>query len=112
MSGLGDHSARVLTAEAHLAQSIGNILSTPVGSRVMRRDYGSDLPSLIDAPINPTTAVDLYQAAAEAIERWEPRFDLDRVQIAEASAGKVALELTGTVLPLGEAVTLELEVAA
>lgn len=100
MSGLSATTARVLPEEQHLAQSINDILSTPLGSRVMRRDYGSDLPRLIDAPVNGETLVDLYAATAEAIDRWEPRFDLRRVEVADAVAGKLSLTLTGEVLGL------------
>lgn len=32
----------------HISQSIGDILRTPVGSRVMRREYGSLLSQMID----------------------------------------------------------------
>ncbi len=97
MSGLDRQTMVPLASEAHLAQSIQDILSTPVGSRVMRRDYGSDLPRLVDAPITPQTMIDLYAATAAALERWEPRFDLVRVQVAQASAGHVELALEGRV---------------
>jgi phage baseplate assembly protein W len=100
MLGLSATTARVLPEEQHLAQSINDILATPLGSRVMRREYGSDLPRLIDAPLNGETLVDLYAATAEAIDRWEPRFDLRRVEVADAVAGKLSLTLTGEVLGL------------
>jgi phage baseplate assembly protein W len=37
----------------HISQSIGDILRTPVGSRVMRREYGSLLSQMIDQPQTP-----------------------------------------------------------
>jgi uncharacterized protein len=97
MGGLSVTTLRLLPDDQHLAQSINDILSTPIGSRVMRRDYGSDLPRLIDAPLNGETLVDLYQATAEAIDRWEPRFALRRVEVADAVAGRLSLTLTGEV---------------
>lgn len=97
MSGMSRHTTEQLTGDAHLEQSIGDILSTPIGSRVLRRDYGSDLPLLIDAPVNPETMIDLFHATAVALDRWEPRFALRRVEIADASAGHVDLRLTGDV---------------
>ena len=39
----------VLEANAHLNQSIADILTTPIGTRVMRPDYGSNIPRLIDS---------------------------------------------------------------
>ena len=100
MSGLSSTTARLLPEDQHLAQSINDILATPTGSRVMRREYGSDLPRLIDAPQNGETLVDLFAATAEAIDRWEPRFVLRRVEVAAAQAGKLSLTLTGEVLGL------------
>lgn len=103
MIGLNRHTGRAIAEDGHLAQSITDILTTPKGSRVMRRAYGSDLPNLIDAPINGETLVDLYLATAEALDEWEPRLDLARVQVADAEAGRVELTLTdrdGGVLPI------------
>lgn len=110
MSGLSTTTLRRLPEEQHLVQSINDILSTPLGSRVMRRAYGSDLPRLIDAPLNGETLVDLFAATAEAIEAWEPRFTLRRVEVADVVAGKLSLTLTGEVRGL-EAV-LNAEVSA
>ena len=103
MIGMDRTTGRRLTGEAHLRQSITDILTTPIGSRIMRRAYGSHLPALIDAPITSETVVDVYQAAAEAIGRWEPRFQLRRVQVAAAEAGRMTLVLEG------EAGTLDVE---
>lgn len=93
MIGMDRHSGAPIGEAAHLAQSIADILTTPIGSRVMRRAYGSDLPDLIDAPINGETVVDVFQAVAEALDRWEPRLALRRVQIAGASSGRMELQL-------------------
>lgn len=102
---------RALGYEPHIAQSIEDILSTPIGSRVMRRDYGSKLPELIDAPISGETVIELYAATAEAIDLWEPRFALSRVQIAAADrAGALTLRLIGEVA--AAPVTMDIEVTA
>lgn len=100
MIGTSRTTARPIGDEERLAQSIGDILSTPIGSRVMRRDYGSALPLLIDQPMNGETVVDVFIATAEAIDRWEPEFELRRVEIAEARAGHMELRLTGDVATL------------
>lgn len=95
MIGMDRTTGGPLDGDAHLVQSITDILTTPIGSRVMRREYGSDLPDLIDAPISSETVVDVFQAAAEAIARWEPRFNLSRVQVLDATPGQMVLELAG-----------------
>lgn len=97
MMGLSRTTAQAIGFDAHLAQSIADILSTPKGSRVMRRDYGSDLPQLIDAPMNGETVVDLFMATAEAIDAWEPRLKLSRIEITSAEPGRAELVLTGEV---------------
>ena len=38
--GMNTQNGRSLTELDHLRQSIVDILNTPIGSRVMRRDYG------------------------------------------------------------------------
>ena len=108
MTGMQTQTGRRLAGLAHLKQSITDILSTPVGSRVMRRDYGSRLFERMDAPLTKATLIDLYAATAEALARWEPRFRLNRVQHTGVRAdGKVQLSLTGEYLPEGREVTLE-----
>lgn len=84
------------TSDAHLEQSIADILTTPVGSRVARRDYGSLLPELLDQPFNRTTVLKLYAATAAAISRWEPRIRLKRVSlVAGQASGQAKLTLEG-----------------
>jgi phage baseplate assembly protein W len=108
MSGLSRETLRILDFDAHLAQSIDDILTTPVGTRVMRRDYGSDLPQLIDAPMNGETLVDVYAATADALARWEPRFRLRRVEVNAAAAGRMEITLTGEVRGRPATITTEL----
>ncbi len=91
----------------HLRQSIRDILTTRKGTRVMRRAYGSDLPLLIDAPINAETIVDIIAESAIAIATWEPRIDVQQVDVDEASPGRVALTVTGVYLPDGEPITVD-----
>jgi uncharacterized protein len=110
MTGLSRTTAQILPFDDHLAQSIHDILCTPKNTRVMRRDYGSDLPLLIDAPMNGATMIDLYAATAEALAKWEPRFRLRRVEVPEAGPGKLTLILSGDVM--GLSTTLEMQVAA
>ena len=87
-----------LDAMAHLRQSIGDILSTPIGSRVMRREYGSLVPALIDKPDNLATQTRFFAAAASALMRWEPRLKVDRMAITRdpARQGRISLEITGS----------------
>ncbi|TRD18394.1 GPW/gp25 family protein [Palleronia caenipelagi] len=103
MSGMNRHTGLGLGGDAHLAQSILDILTTPKGTLVMLRDYGSELPDIIDQPLNGETMVDAYMATAEALALWEPRIDLARIELVDARPGRAVFELTdagGRVLPL------------
>jgi phage baseplate assembly protein W len=90
----------------HLRQSIRDILSTPIGTRVMRRDYGSALFALVDAPLDRVTVLDLIQATAGALARWEPRVKVQRVTVVGMDAGRVTLDLELLYRPTGEALSL------
>ncbi len=77
----------------HIKQSIQDILTTPIGSRVMRREYGSLLPRLIDAPLNEATILQVQSAAATAILRWENRIAIERINAQQLSNGQFHFEL-------------------
>lgn len=96
MIGSSNTTGKVLEGDAHLAQSIGDILSTPLGSRVMRRDYGSLLFELIDKPINGAIRMLLHAATAIALRRWEPRLQLTRVTLlGEPQGGSLTIRVEG-----------------
>ncbi|ACS52119.1 phage baseplate assembly protein GpW1 [Bartonella grahamii as4aup] len=100
-------TGKPLTGIDHLRQSILDILSTRIGSRVMRRDYGSRVAELIDAPVNNAFAVALYAAVAEALDKWEPRFKLKKIDFKWSEAGQVSLSFEGIYLPSGKPITME-----
>ncbi len=95
MIGMDARTGAPLTGTAHLAQSIGDILSTPVGTRVGRRDYGSLLPDLIDQPMNALGRMRLMAATALALLRWEPRLKLTGVAIQQVGPAAYAAVLDG-----------------
>lgn len=100
--GIDRRTGKLLTGWQHVVQSIEDILTTRVMTRVMRRDYGSDAPRLIDAPMNERSLMALYVAIAEALETWEPRFRLTNVTYTTAGAdGALSLALVGIYYPRG-----------
>ena len=114
MIGIDANTGRALGGLQHLGQSIGDILMTPLGSRVMRRDYGSLLPALIDQPGNASTVARVAAAAAAALMRWDPRLGLVRITLAASDTpGRATVHITasladlaGTRRPLALAVDL------
>lgn len=70
---------------AHLKQSIHDILSTLIGTRLCRRSYGSLVPELIDQPCNEFTQVKLMSAAATALIRFEPRIMVSQIRVNQSA---------------------------
>jgi len=80
----------------HIHQSVHDILLTPVGTRVMRRRYGSLLSALIDQPQNEALRLQIMSACYMAILQWEPRVKLTGIRYESAFDGGMVVELTGT----------------
>jgi phage baseplate assembly protein W len=92
----------------HLRQSITDILTTRLLSRVMRPEYGSRLPDLVDDPLNSVTFLRIKAATVEAIAKNEPRIKIEKI-LTEAApeTGKVIICLYGLYLPTGREIALE-----
>lgn len=105
--GMNAETGRDLTGLEHLKQSIADILNTPIGSRIMRRDYGSRLFELIDAPINRGTVVDIVAETAEALMKWEDRLVVSAVDVTGAVVGQIVLGITGKYKLDGKTVQLD-----
>lgn len=96
MTGMNRTTGAAMSELDNIRQSITDILTTPVGSRVMRRDYGSQLPELIDAPGNATTRQQLVAATVDALTKWEPRLSIERVSITTtATSGQWGISISG-----------------
>lgn len=87
MIGMDATTGKRLDGDAHLRQSIAKILSTPIGTRVGRRDFGSLLTELVDQPANPAGRIRIYAATALALQRWEPRLKVTRVALEQTGPG-------------------------
>lgn len=108
MNGINAATGKRLSGAEHLKQSVKDILTTRIGTRIMRREYGSRLPELVDNPMNELLKVELFAATAEALARWEPRIRLDRVYLSDVNSdGGIALTLEGIILLNNEPVRLE-----
>ena len=102
MAGLNRTSGRKIDGWEHCWQSIMDILTTPIGTRVQRRDYGSLIPRLMDRPMGQDMLVEFSLAIADALERWEPRFRLSDVDVQKAgSDGSLEIIVNGRYYPYG-----------
>lgn len=93
--GMSQGNGRAITDTDHLRQSVRDILLTPQGSRIARREYGSLLSELIDQPQNPALRLKVMSAVYVALSRWEPRLTLDSITINSSFDGSMVVELTG-----------------
>lgn len=107
--GLHSDTGRTVTDDAQLPLSLRDLLTTPIGSRVMRREYGSRIPDLIDQPLNSATLLRYAAACYIAITRWEPRLQITRLAFAPSATqpGRlvVALLIRRIDRPTGSALT-------
>lgn len=108
MSGMSSHTGRAMDSLAHIQQSVNDILTTPIGSRVMRREYGSLLPELIDQPLNGPTALRTYSATVVALMKWEPRIRVQQIarRVSTNRPGRFDLIITARRVDSGESVSL------
>lgn len=93
--GMSRNDGQVIADTDHLRQSVRDILLTPQGSRLARREYGSLLSALLDQPQNPALRLQIMSAVYVALNRWEPRLTLDSITINGNFDGSMVVELTG-----------------
>ena len=106
-SNMNVNTGKAISEIAHIKQSITNILTTPVGSRIMRRNYGSRLFERIDQPINGELIAEIYSDIVEAISTWEPRFEVEQVTLQSIDKGKIVIDLEGSFVKDGQKIVLE-----
>ncbi|MGB0694002.1 MAG: GPW/gp25 family protein [Rhodospirillaceae bacterium] len=100
-----------LSGMDHIRQSVADIWTTPIGSCVLRRDYGSEGFDLIDAPANEATLLRLWAAKATAILKWEDRVIPRKMALVEAGLdGRTVHELTLELTETGETFLAEVPV--
>ena len=69
------------SGERDIEQSIRIILETSPGERVMRPEFGCRIHELIFAPNDAATQGLLVLYIEQALERWEPRIEVEEVEI-------------------------------
>jgi phage baseplate assembly protein W len=85
---------RRVRGDDKIAEAIFQILSTPVGQRVMRPEFGSRLHELVFAPMNAGTFSDARHYAEEALGYWEPRIDVEDILVQPAPGAAHQLLIT------------------
>jgi len=81
MYGMNADTGKKISGIDQLVRSIKDIILTPIGSRVMEKDYGSYVFELLDQPGNSANVLKMTSAVVVSILRWEPRLLPMRVTV-------------------------------
>lgn len=85
--------------EEDIRQSLHIILSTRLGERVIRPDFGTALHNMVYHNMDLTARTQLKAAIEKAILYWEPRITLNKVSfdMSEERSGRLSILLEYTV---------------
>lgn len=78
---------------APVQERIQRLLSTPIGSRVMRPTYGSRLFELMDRSFNQEWQLDFTAYVTQALKIWEPGLKLQKVDVSMDAQGVIHYSL-------------------
>ncbi|WP_274626573.1 GPW/gp25 family protein [Arvimicrobium flavum] len=105
MAGIDGRTGLVIDNLASAFQGVDVILSTSIGTRVMRREFGSGIPELLGRLVKPSLFAVWLQLVGTAIDLWEPRFRVRRVtprgSVDDLRLGKVSLAIEVDYRPRG-----------
>jgi phage baseplate assembly protein W len=108
MAGINRETGKVLDGWGHVAQSLQVLFTTHIGSRVMRRYFGSEVPPLLGENLTARTVTRFCYAIVVAVELWEPRFRVKRVYFNPSAnsneqlrGGKLSMAIHGEYRPRG-----------
>lgn len=89
-------------------QNLRVLLSTRAGEQLMRPEYGAGLTDFLGQPDTITTRRRIHDRVTDAIARWEPRVEVDRVEVNDLPRrlGQVRVEIAYRLRRTGEARTL------
>lgn len=84
--GVGDNPT-----EREIIRNVKMILSTPLGSCPLYREFGVSMQAL-DRPMEIAETV-FGIVAVEAVERWEPRVEVESIKFQPETTGKLTAKV-------------------
>lgn len=90
--GRGD--IETVTGEADIREAIRVILGTAKGERVMRPAFGCAIHDHVFAAVTPATLGSIERDIREALDRWEPRIEVESVEADDASEDPGVVDVT------------------
>ena len=105
MAGIDRRTGKVISNYDHALQSVEVILSTRLGSRVMRRQFGGGVAEILGRAVTPPLFSPFQQLVGTAIDIWEPRFKVRRItpqgSVEQIRAGTAGMRFEVDYRPLG-----------
>ncbi len=92
-------SLALVSDHAEIRESIRLILGTAYGERPMRPEFGCGIHDLVFAPANARTAGRAAYEVQASLRRWEPRIEVQDIDVSfeEAAVGVMFLSITYTI---------------
>ncbi|MCW1386444.1 GPW/gp25 family protein [Acinetobacter baumannii] len=98
----------ITTVQESIQQSLQDIITTPIGSRVMRRTYGSLIFELLDQPINDVLVLKCYSAIYTAVSTWEQRINISQITVYSVAGSGLVFDIEGVFKTSGQAMNLRI----
>jgi hypothetical protein len=108
MAGIDRNTGRLLSGWPHLVQSLGVLFTTDIATRLMRRHFGATTANLLGENLVLATILRFAATIMVAVELWEPRFRIRKIDIPRAAnsserlrMGRVSMAIRGEYRPRG-----------
>lgn len=88
-----NNGQRLNSIQASIEQSLADIATTPIGSRIMRREYGSLVAELLDQPINDSLVLKCYSALYTAASTWENRVSINHIRLVSVQGSGLVFDI-------------------
>lgn len=110
--GTDRNTGRLISGVPYLWQRLSDVIATPIGSLVGRRDFGSRLFEMLDRNVDSGFYMDAYVRLAEAINNKGnglEDFRLSTMRVDQPAPHHVVIYISGQLLVDGKAFDVELE---
>jgi hypothetical protein len=71
----------LVSGQREIEEAMRLVLATAPGERPMRPEFGCAIHEMVFAPINEETAGRIRSDVYTSLERWEPRIEVDDVEV-------------------------------
>ena len=109
-TGMNATTGESMTGIPYLRQRLSDVINTPLGSVVGRRDFGSELHQMVDHNVDSNFQMDVYIKLAAAINNPDnglDDFSLTDMRMARISSSNIELSLSGVYLPTGKVIEMD-----